>query len=129
MQDHDIRPLYFDVAGQPMDKPAWMKAYPARVLIASTQVWDTFVCTEFVGIDHAKQTEHAPRFHSPLIYETTATLQVQGFTLARSVMWSGGFKRARVWHFLACAFACVGGVLWWRYQAYRGSDDGQDTDY
>ncbi len=112
--DHDIRTLYFDVAGKPMTATAFREAYPARVLIHRTEAMRASVCTEFVGINHNPSAQGMP-----WIYETVAT--VDG--VARTFMWSGGYVRARCWHWLACGFACVGGVLWWRYCAYRGVDD------
>ena len=111
--DHDIRPLYFDVAGAEMTKADFLKAYPARVPIARTRVMGALVCTEFVGINHRAAAG------SPLIYETVVVVQVEGFGVVRSFAWSGGFKRSKWWHALACVNACVGGGLWWRYCAYR----------
>lgn len=125
--DHDIRPLYFDVAGAEMPKAEFLKAYPMRLLIARTGVLGVLVSTEFVGIDHNHASERRRLIGWPLIYETTATVQVEGFSVVRSFAWSGGFRRCKWWHALACVFAGVGGVLWWRYCAYRGDDDEQET--
>ncbi len=124
---HDMRQLYYDVAGAPMAKDAWQKAYPARLPIARTQVLGALVCTEFVGLDHNAATDRRRLIDIPMIYETTATIQVQGFSVVRSFAWSGGFKRSKWWHAVACAFAFAGGVLWWRYLAYRGDADEQET--
>ncbi len=119
--DHDIRTLYFDVAGKPMTATAFREAYPARVLVHRTEAMRATVCTEFVGINHNQSAKGMP-----WIYETVATVNVEGFQVSRSFMWSGGFLRARCWHWLACTFALFGGVLWWRYCAYRGAGDDSD---
>ena len=120
MRDHDIKPLFFDVAGAEMGKEAYLKAYPSRLTIARTKVWGADIHTEFSGIDHRPHAGRKPFIDQPLIYETCSTVQIACFRVTRTFMWSGGLKWSVFWHIVACAFAFVGGALWWRNCAYRG---------
>lgn len=113
-QAEDIRPTYYGIDSKPMEHAEWLDAYPERVSVAYAQVVGALVRTEFVGIDHN------PNRGTPWIFETTATVNVgESYIHIHTFAWSGGRKRSRCWHWLACAFACVGGALWWRYQAYK----------
>ncbi len=105
--NHDVHPMYFDVAGQPMDKATFMKRYPERLRHWCTPLFGMVVVSEFVGMNHN------PRYRgSPWIYQTW--VRHAGNNAVPFSIWSGGLKRSMCWHVFACVLTVFGGALWWR---------------
>ncbi len=108
--DHEMRDMFFDVAGQPMEAAAFRKRYKTRRPIAVSHLLGLAVGTEFVGINH-----NAGRGRIK-IYETTAYVKSAGVLVCSS--WSSSLGWARFTHRYVCVCAWLGAAPWWRLRAW-----------
>ena len=109
--DHEMREMFFDVAGAPMEAAAWRKRYPKRLLINATTVRGVRVRTEFVGINHNSGRGRIA------IYETTVTTSADHVFVYTS--WSGSLGWARVTQLATMVRAWLGFAWWWRWRARK----------
>lgn len=109
--DHDMRELFFDVAGQPMKAAAFRKRYPKRLLINATTVRGVVVRTEFVGINHNSERGRIK------IYETTVHVSANHVHVYTS--WSSSLLWARATQLFTMVRAWVGAAELWRLLAAR----------
>ncbi len=109
--DHEMREMFFDEAGAPMDPALFRKRYPTRLPIAVDELCGVLVVTEFVGINHNSGRGRIR------IYETTGCLGGGEFAYSS---WSSSRLWARITHLWTLARAGAGVALWWRWRARRG---------
>lgn len=108
--DHEMRDLFFDVAGAPMEAVAFRKRYKKRLSVVVSYLLGLAVGTEFVGINH-----NAGRGRIK-IYETTVYVKSVGVLVCSS--WSSSLRWARFTHLYVCVCAWLGAALWWRLRAW-----------
>ncbi len=87
---HDMRAMFFDVDGRPMQPRAFRRKHKRRMALKVTETRGRVVVTEFVGINHRAGPG------APQIYETTVFRKSTGDIAYRA--WTSGPRWARAKH-------------------------------